>query len=93
MVTSFVFTLINLIFPGSECEHTNKLFISRSFCCRVKLGKRSSEFLQKYNDSGTETTHLAGYSIIVFKYVKIFAGLPLLFLGAVRKKSSKSDIA
>ena len=62
------------------------------FCCRVKEGKRLSEFLQKYNDSGTETTHLAGYSIIVFKYVKIFAGLPLLFLEAVREKSSKSDI-
>ena len=62
------------------------------FCCRVKQGKRLSEFLQKYNDSGTETTHLAGYSIIVFKYVKIFAGLPLLFLEAVREKSSKSDI-
>ena len=35
------------------------------FCCRVKEGKRLSEFLQKYNDSGTETTHLAGYYILV----------------------------
>ena len=48
------------------------------FCCRVKQGKRLSEFLQKYTDSGTETTHLAGYNILVFKYVKISAGLPLL---------------
>ena len=31
------------------------------FCCRVKQGKRLSEFLQKYTDSGTETIHLAGY--------------------------------
>ena len=60
------------------------------FCCRVK---RSSEFLQKYTDSGTETNHLAGYNILVFKYVKISAGLPLLFIGAIREKSSKSDIA
>ena len=55
------------------------------FCCRVKQGKRLSEFLQKYNDSGTETTHLAGYNILVFKYVKISAGLPLLFIGAIRE--------
>ena len=55
------------------------------FCCRVKEGKRLSEFLQKYNDSGTETTHLAGYNILVFKYVKISAGLPLLFIGAIRE--------
>ena len=31
------------------------------FCCRVKQGKRLSEFLQKYTDSGTKTTNLAGY--------------------------------
>ena len=59
------------------------------FCCRVKLGKRLSEFLQKYTDSGTETTHLAGYNILVFKYIKISAGLPLLFIGAIREQSSK----
>ena len=35
------------------------------FCFRVKQGKRLSEFLQKYNDSGTETTLLAGYYILV----------------------------
>ena len=51
------------------------------FCCRVKQGKRLSEFLQKYTDSGTETTHLAGYNILVFRYVKISARLPLLFVG------------
>ena len=61
------------------------------FCCRVKQGKHLSEFLQKYTNSGT--THLAGYNILVFKYVKISAGLPLLFIGAIREKSSKSDIA
>ena len=43
-------------------------------CCRVKHGRRLSEFLQKYTDSGT--THLAGYNILAFKYVKISAGLP-----------------
>ena len=59
------------------------------FCCRVKQGKRLSEFLQKYTDSGAETTHLAGYSILVFKYVKNSAGLPLLFIGKIRERSSK----
>ena len=59
------------------------------FFCRVKQGKLLSEFLQKYNDSGTETTHLTGYGILVFKYVKISAGLPLLFKGAIRERSSK----
>ena len=63
------------------------------FCWRVKEGKRLSEFLQKYTDSGTETTHLAGYNILVFEYVNISAVLPLLFTGAIREKSSKSDIA
>ena len=63
------------------------------FCCRVKQRNRFSEFLQKHTDSGTETTHLAGYNVLVFKYVKISAGLPLLFIGAIHEKSSKSDIA
>ena len=49
-------------------------------CCRVKQRKRLSEFLQKYADSGTETSHLAGYNSLVFKYVKISAGLLLLFI-------------
>ena len=62
------------------------------FCCRVKQGKRLSEFLQKYSDSGTENTHLTGYHILVVKYVKISAGLPLFFIGTIREKSSKSDI-
>ena len=57
------------------------------FCCQVKQGKRLSEFLQKYTYSGPETTHLAGYNILVFKYVKISAGLPLLFIGAIREKA------
>ena len=63
------------------------------FYCRVKQGKRLSDFFQKYTDSGTETTHLAGYNVLVFKYVKMSAGLPLLFIGAIREKSSKSDVA
>ena len=62
------------------------------FFCQVKQGKRLSEFLQKYTDSGTETTYLAGYNIVVFKYVKISAGLPLLFKGAIRERSSKNQI-
>ena len=49
------------------------------FCFRVRQGKFLSEFLQKCTDSGTKTTQLAGYNILVFKYVKISAGLPLLF--------------
>ena len=59
------------------------------FCCRVKQGKRLSEFLQKCTDSGTEPAHLAGYNILVFKCAKISAGLPLLFIGAIRERSSK----
>ena len=42
IVTSFIFTLIHSIFPGSECEHTNRLFISvqfRSFLLSGKTGK------------------------------------------------------
>ena len=62
------------------------------FCCRVKQGKRLSEFLQKYSDSGTETTHLAVYNILVFKYVKISAGLPLLFIGGNSRKKLKNQI-
>ena len=62
------------------------------FCCRVKQGKRLSEFLQKYTDSGTETTHLAGYNILVFKYVKISAGLPLLFIEVIRKKAQNQTL-
>ena len=57
------------------------------FCCRVKQGKRLSEFLQKYTDSGTETTHLAGYNILVFEYVNISAVLPLPSIGAIREKA------
>ena len=41
------------------------------------------------SDSGTETTHQAGYNILAFKYVKIYAGLPLLSMGAIREGSSK----
>ena len=44
------------------------------FCCRVKQGKRLSEFLQKYTDSGTETTHLAGYNILGFLICKNLSG-------------------
>ena len=85
-------TLIDSILSGSECKHTNRLFTSvqcRSFLLSDKTGKRLSKFLQKYNDSGTETANLAGYNILVFNYVKISAGLPLLFIGAIRERSSK----
>ena len=61
----------------------------RSFLLTGKQGKRLSEFLQKYTHSGTETTHLAGYNILVLKYIKVSAGLPLLFIGAIRERSSK----
>ena len=54
------------------------------FCCRVKQGKRLSEFLQKYTDSGTETTHLAGYNILVFKYVKILGPASTFYRGNSR---------
>ena len=75
--TLFFFTLIRSIFLGSECEHTNRLFILvqfRSYLLSSKTGKCLSEFLQKYTDSGTESTQLAGYNIIVLKYVKNFWG-------------------
>ena len=58
------------------------------FCCHVKQGKRLSEFLQKYTVSGTETNRLSGYNILVIKYLKISAGLPLLFIVAIPEKSS-----
>ena len=77
-------------FPSEWMWTHNRLFISvqsRSF-----LLSNKTEFLQKYTDSGTETTHLAGYNTLVFKYVQISAGLPLLFIEAIRGKSSKSDI-
>ena len=67
-------------------------YSSGHLCCRVKQGKRLSEFLQKYTDSGTENTHVTGYHILIVKYVKISAGLPLFFIGAIREQSSKSDI-
>ena len=63
------------------------------FCCRVKQGKRLSEFLQKYTDSGTETIHLAGYNILVFKYVKSLRACLYFLLGQFAKKAQKSDIA
>ena len=56
------------------------------FCCRVKQGKRLSEFLQKYTDSGTETTHLAGYNILVFEYVNICGPASTFYWGNSRKK-------
>ena len=73
---------MHLIFPESECEHTNRLFITVQFRSFLL-----SEFLQKYTDSGTKTTHLAGYNILVFKYIKISEGLPLLFIGVIREQS------
>ena len=76
-----------------KCVNTPIDYLSQHsfghFCCRVKQGKRLSKFLQNYTDSGTETTHLAGYNILVFKYAKISAGLPLLSIGAIRERSSK----
>ena len=96
IVPSFVFTLIHLISPGNECEHTNRLFISVQLQSVLLSGKTGKTFIwisPKVHRSGTETAHLAGYNILVFKYVKISAGLPLLFIGAIREKSSKSDIA
>ena len=42
IVTSYFFTMINSIFPGSECEHTNRLFVPvqfRSFLLSGKTGK------------------------------------------------------
>ena len=89
-MTLFAFTFIYSVFPGSECEHTNRLIISvqfRSFLLSGETGKTFIWILQKYTDSVTETTHLAGYNILVFKYVKISAGLPLLFIGAIREKA------
>ena len=36
------------------------------FFCRVKQGKRLSEFLQKYTDSGTETTRQTLHNLAMF---------------------------
>ena len=96
IVISFIFTLIQSILLGIEVEHTNRLFISVQFRSSLlsgktgkKRGKRLSEFLQKYTDSGTETTHIVGYNILVFKNVKISAGLSLLSMGGISERSSK----
>ena len=59
------------------------------FYCLLKRGKRLSEFLQKCTDSGAETTYLANYNILVFRYTKISAGLSLLFIGKIRERSSE----
>ena len=60
------------------------------FCSRVKHRKRLSEFhvwISKYTDSGTKTTHLAGYNILVFKYAKNLCGSASTFYrGNSRKK-------
>ena len=99
MVTTAACSRPRASFSHKNVPKKSEIFISLSrysfghFCCRVKQGKRLSEFLQKCTDSGTETTHLAGYNILVIKYVKISAGLPLLFMGEIRERSSKSDIA
>ena len=77
---------------GAALDYSSRYSFGH-FGCRVKQGKRLSQFLQRCTNTGTETIHLAGYNILVFKYVKISAGLPLLFIGAVHEKSSKSDIA
>ena len=62
------------------------------FCCQVKLGKSLSEFLQKCTVSGTETNHLAGYNSLVFKYVKILAGLPPTFYRGNSRAKLKNRI-
>ena len=56
------------------------------FCCWVKQRKRLSEFLQTYTDSGTETTYLAGYNILIFKYVKSLRAYLHFPLGNSRTK-------
>ena len=91
IVISFIFTLIQSILLGIEVEHTNRLFISVQFRSSLLSGKtgKTFKFLQKCNDSGTETTHIADYNILVLKNVKISAGLPLLSIGAIRERSSK----
>ena len=45
IVTSFVFTLIYSIFPGSECEHTSRLFISVQFRSILLSGKTGKTFI------------------------------------------------
>ena len=62
------------------------------FCCRVKQGKRLYEFLQKRTDSGTETTHLAGYNILVFKYVKNLCGPASTFYRGNSRKKAQNQI-
>ena len=45
IVTLFAFTLIYSIFPGSECEHTNRLFISVQFQSFLLSGKTGKTFI------------------------------------------------
>ena len=57
------------------------------FCCGVKQGKRLSEFLQKYTDSGTETTHLAGCNILVLNMQKSLRTCLYFLQGQFAKKA------
>ena len=45
IATSFVVTLIHSIFLGSECEHTNRLFISVQFRSFLLSGKTEKTFI------------------------------------------------
>ena len=61
IVTSFIFTLMHSIFPESECEYTNQLFISSvSVIFDVQEHRENIylNFSEKCNDYGTETKHL-----------------------------------
>ena len=92
ILTSFFFTLIYSIFPGSECEHTNRLFISiqfRSFLLSGKTGKRFIWNSPKVHRFWNWNYPPSWLNILVFKYVNISVGLPLLSIGAIRKRSSK----
>ena len=64
----------------------------RSFLLPGKTGKRLSEFLQKYTGSGTETTRLAGYNILVFLICKDLYGPTSTFHGGNSRTKLKNQI-
>ena len=64
-ITNIVFTLIHSIFPGSECEHTNRLFISvqfRSFLLSGKTGGQLDVTTHIYHKSCAHHPHSECYT-------------------------------
>ena len=81
IVTSFVFTLIHSIFPGSECEHTNRLFISvqfRSFLLSGETGNfsKSTPILELKLPKMRYFLFFQSKTFLTEEYSEFFSGKP-----------------